>query len=399
MKINHRKISIGLAMALLLTVTAISTLRAETGTCGADNITLPFVDVSGGNIFFCAIAEAWISGLTNGTTPTTFSPSVDVPREQMAALITRTLDQSLKRGSRRAALGRFWTPQTLYDGGVTNVNNSPNGIVCDGEDLWVGGIDAISRVRASDGKLLGTWTNVTQAFNLLVARGRVFAVGQTSPGKLYSIDPNQSPSGVSLVSNTLGAGSRAIAYDGQQIWTANSTDASGSVSIISFTQGGPSVTTVTQGFIRPQGIVFDGANMWVADSGKLKKLDASGAVINTIDLGAGGVRQPIFDGTNIWAPVAGNNAISVVRAATGQVLANLTGNGLDAPVRVAFDGERILVTNLESESVSLWKASDLTPLGFFPLGGIVGGANIAGACSDGISFWVTLSARNQIIRF
>ncbi len=47
---------------------------ADTGTCGGAMVTLPFTDVAG-NIFFCQIAEAYFSGLTNGTTPTTYSPS------------------------------------------------------------------------------------------------------------------------------------------------------------------------------------------------------------------------------------------------------------------------------------------------------------------------------------
>jgi len=62
---------------------------------------LPFTDVMG-SPFFCQIAEAFFSGLTNGTSATTFSPSQNVTREQMAAFTTRTMDQSLKRGSRRA---------------------------------------------------------------------------------------------------------------------------------------------------------------------------------------------------------------------------------------------------------------------------------------------------------
>ena len=72
-------------------------------------ITLPFTDVMG-NAFFCQIAAAYFSGLTNGTTATTFSPTQTVTREQMAAFTTRTLDQSLKRGSQRAVAKKWWTP-------------------------------------------------------------------------------------------------------------------------------------------------------------------------------------------------------------------------------------------------------------------------------------------------
>jgi hypothetical protein len=107
----HRRRAYGRALlilsALLLIVITSARMRADTETCGGATITLPFNDVTG-NFFFCQIAAAYFSGLTNGTTATTYTPGQPVPREQMAAFITRTLDQSLKRGSQRAALGQWW---------------------------------------------------------------------------------------------------------------------------------------------------------------------------------------------------------------------------------------------------------------------------------------------------
>jgi hypothetical protein len=73
----------------------------------------------------------------------------------------------------------------------------------------------------------------------------------------------------------------------------------------------------------------------------------------------------------------------------------LTGNGLAHPNQVAFDGERILVTNPgDPQGVSLWKAADLTPLGSFLTNGIPNGA-----ASDGTNFWFTLGAGNTIARY
>lgn len=105
---------------------------------------------------------------------------------------------------------------------------------------------------------------------------------------------------------------------------------------------------------------------------------------------------PIFDGTNIWVPNADSNSVSVVRASTGQVLATLAGKGLNDPGVAAFDGERILVTNADGHSVSLWKAADMSPLGFFDVGG-----EPVGACSDGVNFWVTLNEvpYGRLVRF
>lgn len=97
-----------LTLLVSILIIASSRMRADTGTCSGSSVTLPFTDVPAANVFFCSIAEAFFAGLTNGTTGTTYSPSANVTREQMAAFVTRTLDQSLRRGSRRAAMKRFW---------------------------------------------------------------------------------------------------------------------------------------------------------------------------------------------------------------------------------------------------------------------------------------------------
>src|SRR4030095_1185605 len=105
---QQRKLPAIMLILLIAALTAATRLvKAETGTCGGSSITLPFTDVPSANIFFCAIAEAYVSGLTNGTSPTTYSPSDSVSREQMSAFVTRTQDSALKRGNRRAALGQW----------------------------------------------------------------------------------------------------------------------------------------------------------------------------------------------------------------------------------------------------------------------------------------------------
>jgi hypothetical protein len=105
----NRSIEIRLVVliSMMVSLTILSTrLQADTGNCGGSTTTLPFTDVMG-NPFFCQIASAYFSGLTNGTTATTFSPTQTVTREQMAAFTTRTLDQSLKRGSPRATVKKW----------------------------------------------------------------------------------------------------------------------------------------------------------------------------------------------------------------------------------------------------------------------------------------------------
>jgi hypothetical protein len=401
MKTTRRIYKRAMALVLLMiAITAASTrLHADTGTCGGQMITLPFTDVAAGNIFFCSIAEAYFSGLTNGTSATTYGPAANVPREQMAAFITRTMDQSVKRSSRRAVLDQFWTTQGADNFGLTTVGDGPRLVKSDGADLWVTNLlgNTVSRVRASDGRLLETWTDATGAVGVLIAMGKVFIAGQTNPGSLYQIDPTQPPGAVTTLTSALGVTPQGIAFDGQRIWTANF---GGSVSIVSLNP--VSVTTVTTGFSAPVGILYDGTRIWVTDYGdnKLKQLDSNGNIIMSVEVGINPL-FPAFDGTNIWVPNEGENTVSVVRATgtfAGTVLATLSGNGLIFPTQAAFDGERILVTNKANglDGVSLWKATDLTPISTFLSGA---GTTPFGACSDGVNFWITFLTDNKLARF
>ena len=390
-----------LVITLMLIITISSTqLKADTGTCGGATTTLPFTDVPGTSIFFCSIAEAYFSGLTNGTTATTYSPSDPVPREQVAAFVTRTQDQSVKRASKRAALQQFWTVQGESNLGYTTVGINPQLVQSDGADVWVANnAGTVSRVRGSDGKLLETWAGASNAFGVLCAMGKVFITG--SPGNLYQIDPTQPAGAVTTLTSSLGNNPQGIAFDGQRIWTANFGGEFFTASVSIVTLNPLSVTNVTTGFNLPRGILYDGANIWVADYGDaaIKKLDSSGNILLSVNVGCC-PQFPAFDGTNIWVPKI-LSSVAVVRATgalSGTVLANLTGNGLDGPYQAAFDGERILVTNYTQNTtngLSLWRASDLTPIGMIPMGL----QSSSGVCSDGVNFWIAFTNPNRLGRF
>jgi hypothetical protein len=398
--ILYRAVVLVLFIALLAVTS--SRLRADTGSCGGQTITLPFTDVMG-NSFFCFIAQIYFQGITLGTSSNTYSPSNNVRRDQMAAFLARTQNSALNRGSRRAALNQFWTLRPLYNTpqgagtlGTTTVGSAPNLVASDGADLWVANFTSgsVSQVHGSDGKLLGTWTGAPGAYGVLVALGRVFVTGRINPGNLYVIDPSQPAGAVTTLSNGLGVLPKGIAFDGRRIWTAND----GSVSII--TPDFPSfMVTNVGGFGDLEGILYDGANIWVTEAGppgQLKKLDSSGTVVDTAAVGSF-PRHLIYDGTNIWVPNHDSDSVSVVRATDGEVLATLTGNGLFSPHSAAFDGQRILIThNMTAGSVSLFRATDFAPLGSF-----LTGVNTLprGACSDGLHFWIALSQSNKLARF
>jgi hypothetical protein len=411
MQLNRRFVifEAGLLTFVLLLTSIGNRLCADTsGNYSGQTITLLFNDVAG-NAFFCQIAAAFFSGLTSGTTATTYSPTNTVTREQMAAFISRTLEQSIRRNNRRAVTEKWYLPPDPSGITLTTVGNAPQAVEFDGTDLWVANHNSgtVQRIRPSDGQILQTFTGAHVVNQLVAAQGRIFATGGSTPGQLYGIDPLAGSGTVSILHDNLPAIPIGIAFDGARVWTANQGSISqgpGSVSII--TLNPTNATNVFAGFDFPTGILFDGANMWVTDGGldSLLKLDASGNIVKSIPLGGAGANpeRPVFDGINIWVP-NNSGSVTVVRVkdsqgnalATPFVLATLTGNGLSGPRAIAFDGERMLVTNF-SNRVSLFKAADLSPLGF-----ISTGANTAptGACSDGLNFWVTFSGTNRLARF
>ena len=310
-----RLVVLSLAFAAALLVGATS--RAL-GDCG------PFTDIT----FFCSpILELYYLGISAGTSPTTYAPNQTTTRGEIAAFIARSFNQTLKRTSRRGALGQWWTSHNENVLGSTAMGDAPTSCASDGADVWVAIDDGtLSRVRASDGKLLETWTGATASAGggvLLVAMGRVFLLEST--GNLYMVDPSQAAGALTTVASDVGVMPNGIAFDGSRIWTANS---GGSVSIVTPGATLPwSVTTVTAGFSNPLGALFDGTNVWVTDSGTLLRLDSAGAVLQTVSVGPSAV-HPTFDGANIWVPSETTSSVAVVQASTGSVLKTLTGNGL-----------------------------------------------------------------------
>jgi hypothetical protein len=379
------------------------------GASGASSIPLtlcgPFTDVS--TLLCPFVLELLYSGITAGTTSTTYSPNDPVTRGQMAVFISTGLDLSIDRGGERQKLDQWAATTPHYDAGLglTTVGNEPNSLKSDGLDVWVANFSSgtVSRVRASDGRLLGTWTGATGAWGVLVAMGRVFVTGNMSPGSLYMIDPTLPPGAVTVVSNSLGNNPTGLTFDGSSIWTAN---AGGSVSKITpgTSPGSWNVSTFTAGFSHPFGAVFGAGNVWITDSsaGTLLELNSAGSIVQSIPVGVNPA-NPAFDGKNIWVPNSGDSSLTVVRASDGMVLqtfsaANGNQNGLSAPNQAAFRGQRIIVTNPGgfTPSVSLFKAADLSVVSNVPTPGMTAPW---GVCSDGVNFWISDYGSNTIGRF
>ncbi len=383
-------------LTLMASLTILSSrLQADTGSCGGVTVTLPFTDVMG-NPFFCQIAAAYFSGLTNGTTATTYSPGDVVTREQMAAFTTRTLDQSVKRGNPRAALGQWSLNKSAFMLGTFTGSHNPQFLACDGLTVWASNTESntVSRVDIRTGQLICQLSGIPSPEQIVIVSGRVYIASFQSPGKIFLANITDTTNGAISSLFTVGPNPVGITFDGLNLWTANFATGVGTGSLSRVNLSDFNVTTFTTGFSQPGGILFDGTNLWVTDNGdaSLKRVDTTtGAVLQTIPL-SGVMQHPVFDGTNLWIPCTGPDQVYVVRAVGGlssTVLAQLTGNGLNGPFQAAFDGERICVTNTAAQSVSLWKASDLSPIASVNITNSTS-SNPRGVCSDGTTFFVGL---------
>src|SRR5215471_1652643 len=116
----------------------------------------PFTDVVDGDPFCPFVLEIFTLGITTGVTPTTYDPTGNVTRLQMAAFLSRTADRTLQRSSRRATTAKYWTPKISGVLGLTTIGFQPQYARFDGSDIWVAELfdDLVQRVRASDGKVL-----------------------------------------------------------------------------------------------------------------------------------------------------------------------------------------------------------------------------------------------------
>ncbi len=102
----------------------------------------------------------------------------------------------------------------------------------------------------------------------------------------------------------------------------------------------------------PQGICFDGANMWIANAGNnsvTKMVASNGNILGTFPVGNGPIGLA-FNGGSIWVANSGGNFVTKLGAGSGENVGSFpVGN---FPSGVAFDGADIWVTNTQSNTVS-----------------------------------------------
>ena len=158
---------------------------------------------------------------------------------------------------------------------------------------------------------------------------------------------------------TTGSHANGVAFDGANVWVANS-------NTVTKLRAADGVILGTFDLGSPWSLAFDGANIWVGQYyGGIVKLRASdGAILGTFDVGS--ALAMAFDGANIWAVSAFGNIVTKLRASDGTILGTYTVG--DHPWGLAFDGGNIWVANWNSNTVSKLRASDGATLGTYETG-------------------------------
>jgi len=175
---------------------------------------------------------------------------------------------------------------------------------------------------------------------------------------------------------------QGLAFDGTNLWVTNS--GNGTVSKLSLS--GATVGTYPVGAV-PAYLAFDGMSMWVVNNagssvaGSVTRLSLTGATLGTYPL-TGNLQGIAFDGTNMWVVDSGwGGGNSVMKLSpTGATLGKFPVG--KTPQTAAFDGTNMWVTNAADGTVTKLSLTG-APLGTFP----VGNSPFAIAF-DGTNMWV-----------
>lgn len=182
----------------------------------------------------------------------------------------------------------------------------------------------------------------------------------------------------------VGANPQAVTSDGENIWVANYS----SHTLTKLRKSdGVLLGTFSAGF-NPVRVAFDGANIWVTNSSNVAKLRASdGAIQGAFPVGQG-PRALAFDGANIWVANSLSNTVTKLRASDGACVNPCTFSVGTNPSGITFDGANIWVANSTSNNVTKLRADNGVCYGVcvFPTGI---DSNPTGVLFDGKNIWLT----------
>ena len=203
---------------------------------------------------------------------------------------------------------------------------TPTGLAFDGANIWVANTNSnnVTKLRASDGANLGTFPAGAQSLaawpSTAPTSGWSTVPGPTTVTKLRASD------GANLGTFAVGSQPAAVTFDGANIWVANS--GSGDVTKLRASDGTNLGTFAVGSY--PAALAFDGANIWVANCRQQQRNQTAGQCTGA-DLGTFAVDKPMGPGLRrrqyLGDQLQLTNSVARLRAKDGKEPENLCGRG------------------------------------------------------------------------
>jgi DNA-binding beta-propeller fold protein YncE len=284
------------------------------------------------------------------------------------------------------------------------IGNSPqsvvNGVMFDGQFIWAavqnpnGGF--VEKILPRTGGVLGA-VQVGGAPLDLAFDGTNVWVTDYSTSDVQVI--NQAGQVINIFYLATGSDPEGIVFDGQYIWIANNGAGANSVTKIDAARQ-TLVATYPVG-LNPDGVAYDGTYIWVTNSynNSVWTIDRqNGQQVGAYATGIFPL-SIIYDGHNMWVgngtgvnvgpAVPGLSSLTKIRAADGMALGTFT---VGHHVRgLTFDGTSIWACNGNDNTVSRIRANDVALLGTYPTGQFP-----RAVAFDGNNIWVANSGENSL---
>ena len=187
--------------------------------------------------------------------------------------------------------------------------------------------------------------------NLAVTANPLIYTATFTPTDNYVATANVISVNIPLATTTYGVGTstapNGIAFDGTNIWITNYTGNS----VTKISSAGATTTYSLGAGAAPTGIAYDGTNMWSSNllNNSVTKISPAGATTTYSNVGST-PQAIVFDGTNMWiANNAGNSVTKITPL--GATSTYSVGVGTN-PVAIAFDGTNMWTANISSNSVT-----------------------------------------------
>ena len=199
---------------------------------------------------------------------------------------------------------------------------------------------------------------------------------------------------------------QALLFDGNDIWVADV----GADTVVRLSQDGKVLST-TEVSLFPRALAFDGEDIWVANAGHdtITRINREGEILSTSTPGGGaaGPAALVFDGENIWIAAAwGNRIIRLDANGDTEFSIRIPGEH-PAPSAMIFDGESIWIASLNvaevqklgirDEKLERFKVGSRNT-GYLGVGTFTGGQGPTSVAFDGENIWVTTNWLNLITK-